>query len=106
MTSRITLRPGRFAQRPNGVVQDNVPLAPFSARRFFSTTQLTTLAAPTYATPSVRVQQDVTFFTDSMAVPGNDTFIGMETFATSTVVGPSEDRTHQAFQHPPDAAPR
>jgi len=83
MMSRITLHLKRFAQRPNGIVNDNASRVPFP-RRFFSFGQITTLAAPTYATPAARAQPDVTFY----SAQENDTFLGMETFSTSTVPGP------------------
>jgi len=101
MMSRITLHLKRFAQRPNGVIQDHSGPPPFANRRFFSFSQVTTLAPPVYATPSVRVQQDVTFCTDSTAV--NET--EMVTFLASTVPGPSDDRTPRTSQYTPDAVP-
>ncbi|KAH9952499.1 hypothetical protein BC827DRAFT_1254119 [Russula dissimulans] len=99
MMSRITLHLRRFAARPNGVVQGNVAHPRFMQGRFSSFAPLTTLAAPSYATPAG--QQDATFmqsiYTDSVPVPENESFLAMETFSKPTAADPpEEDRTHQA----------
>jgi len=99
MLSRITLHLRRFAARPNGVVQGHVAPPRFMQGRFSSFAPLSTLAAPSYATPAT--QQDATYmhsvYTDSVPVPENESFLAMETFSKTTGAGtPEEDRTQQA----------
>ena len=103
MMSRITIHLKRFAHRPNGVIHDRNH-RPF-IHLLFSPDQVETIGLPSFVMPGVPSSQNVTFLkgppNGTAVVPGNGSYLAMETFLTTTP--DAEEPYLQNPQEPPGA---